>query len=112
MTTSRSTISSQNTQSTEPSRPVLVELQHCCYVCSKRVKDAINLRRHLLNVHQRHLPSIPHGKRRFDTGEYVFVKFTGYSSHDDVKHRFACPSCLEHFGEKREYIQHVEATHL
>ncbi|KAI8368130.1 uncharacterized protein BYT42DRAFT_585372 [Radiomyces spectabilis] len=46
------------------------------------------------------MPAIPPGKRHFDTGEYVFAKFTGYSSHDDLKHHFACPSCLEHFGAK------------
>ncbi|KAI9485483.1 MAG: hypothetical protein EXX96DRAFT_613351 [Benjaminiella poitrasii] len=110
--TTLSTSSSQNIQCTESSKRSLVELQHCCHVCSIRVKDATNLRRHLLQVHRLQLPAIPRGKRRFDTREYVFIKFTGPSAHEDVKYCFACPSCLGHFGENRDYLHHIETNHL
>lgn len=112
MTASLSTSSSQNIQSTDPSKRLLVELQHCCHVCSIKVKDATNLRRHLLQVHRLHLPAIPRGKRRFDTREYIFIKFTGLSTHESVKYRFACPSCLDHFGEDRDYLHHIETNHF
>ncbi|KAI9027604.1 hypothetical protein CLU79DRAFT_739919 [Phycomyces nitens] len=76
------------------------------------MKDAVNLRRHLLHVHQLHLPALPHGKRHFDTDEYIFVKLMGHSTHKNVKHHFACPSCLDHFGENRDYVHHIETNHL
>jgi hypothetical protein len=87
-------------------------LQHCCHVCSIRVKDATNLRRHLLQAHQLRLPAIPCGKRRLDTREHIFIKFAGLSTHENVKHRFTCPSCLDHFGENHDYLHHIETNHL
>ncbi|KAK4509678.1 uncharacterized protein ATC70_006980 [Mucor velutinosus] len=83
--------------------PQVVRLIYACYQCNEVKSEGRNLRLHLLTEHEIEVPAMKRGQRHRDTKDFVFVK----STNSQIPERFACPSCLSHFGDTEDFRTHV-----
>lgn len=95
---------------TTPSQK-LASLIYACPECADNKSEGRNLRSHLQKVHNLSVPGLRRGQRFYDTAEYAFVKMNGSVKHGSILERFACPSCVNHFGNMKDYKEHLQ-THI
>jgi hypothetical protein len=95
--------------SSRVSLPEKIIVEYNCYKCECNLCDGTRLREHLNREHKVLAPPPLSGKRRRSNKEYQYVK-----DGDDptaIVHN-ACPSCLKHYFDMNDLINHLNQQHL
>ncbi|KAI9496683.1 hypothetical protein BDB00DRAFT_750891, partial [Zychaea mexicana] len=85
----------------------IISLKSCCYICHRPFAESKKLRNHLFTLHSVDVEPRPHGKSRYNTEHYVYVKKNSDASHSMILEHFECPSCLNHYATMNELKDHI-----
>ncbi|ORX42785.1 hypothetical protein DM01DRAFT_1340968 [Hesseltinella vesiculosa] len=89
-------------------------LSHCCFInedCNKQYSTPRKLRDHLQDIHKFVFPVRLASTRRYNSKEYLFLKVRPDGDVVLVNERFACPCCIDHFGDLNDLATHFGDIH-